>query len=176
MERKVYKMDNIVLIGMPGAGKSTIGVILAKALGMPFVDTDLLIQEKEGRLLQDIIDTDGIDHFILIEEKSILSMSNKHSVVATGGSVIYSEKGMKHLKENGRVVYLNLAFDEIRKRLNNINTRGIVIDKGASLLAVYHQRGPLYELYADEVVDCNGKDTERIVDEIIGLVKKGGGA
>lgn len=164
---EVKNVNNIVLIGMPGAGKSTVGVILAKVLGMLFIDTDLVIQEKENRLLQNIIDNDGISRFMNIEERTILSVKPEHpAVIATGGSAVYSTAAMEHLKKDGIIVYLKLDFHEIEKRLKNISTRGIVIDRGCSLLDVFIQRIPLYEKYADITVDCMKKDTEMIVREI----------
>ena len=158
---------NIVLIGMSGAGKSTLGVLLAKTLGMFFVDTDIVIQQAQGRLLQEIIDTDGIYQFIKIEEKIITGLQLKNSVVATGGSVVYSDSAMNYLKENGQVIYLHVPYEEIEKRLNHISDRGIVIKDGKSLKGVYDERIPLYQKYSDKTVDCTNKDTEQCVREIL---------
>jgi len=158
---------NIVLIGMPSAGKSTIGVILAKTLGMRFIDTDLVIQENEGQLLQDIISTYGISGFLEIEEDSVLSLKYKTTVIATGGSVVYSKKAMMHLKQDGIVVYLKLGYEEIVKRIENILTRGVIMDKGQSLLDMYNQRIPLYERYSDIIIDCSNKNIEDIIHSII---------
>ena len=158
---------NIVLIGMSGAGKSTLGVLLAKTLGMYFVDTDIVIQQTQGRLLQEIIDTDGIYQFIKIEEKTITGLELKNCVVATGGSVVYSDSAMNYLKENGQVIYLHVPFEEIEKRLNQISDRGIVIKEGKSLKGVYDERVPLYQKYSDKTVDCTNKDTEQCVREIL---------
>jgi shikimate kinase len=155
---------NIILIGMPGAGKSTIGVLLAKALRKPFVDTDLLIQESENRYLQDIIDSDGIDRFLQIEERTILNLNVKNHLIATGGSAVYSEAAISHLK--GKAVYLKLDLEEIEKRIRNIKSRGIALKKGESLSDLYKERIPLYEKYADIVIDCSGKGVEEIVNEI----------
>ena len=160
-------MKNIVLIGMPGAGKSTIGVVLAKALKKKFVDTDILIQEETGRLLQDILDTDGPDVFRRIEEETIRAHQFRNTVIATGGSVVLSRKAMEHLKRNGVIIYLNVSFAEIKRRLKNITTRGIVLEKGQTLHAVYDLRVPLYEQYADITVDCSRHDFEKIVAAII---------
>jgi shikimate kinase len=160
-------MKNIILIGMPGAGKSTVGVILAKTLGMTFVDTDIAIQERTGRLLLEIIDTEGPDAFLKIEEETILSRHSDHAVIATGGSVVFSGKAMAHLKSEGVVIYLAISFEEMAKRLRNITTRGIILFKGESLLDMYHERIPLYEKYADITVDCPGGDFEEIVGEVI---------
>jgi shikimate kinase len=157
---------NLVLIGMPGAGKSTLGVLLAKALGMDYVDTDLVIQQQEGRLLQDIIDNDGIDNFMKIEESLVSDLKLRNCVIATGGSLIYSEKAMNALKQRGTIFYLHVPLGEIEKRLNNIQTRGIVIKPGNSLKDVYEERVPLYRKYADKTVDCANKTMEDCVSEI----------
>ncbi len=162
---------NIVLIGMPGAGKSTLGVLLAKAMGMFFVDTDILIQQKENRLLQEIIDTDGIDEFLKTEEDVLCETSFNNTVIATGGSAVYSEKAMKHLKENGIVVYLHVDFDDIKKRITNIKTRGIVLKKGKCLADAFSERAPLYAKYADISVNCTDSSIENSVDKIIFAIK-----
>jgi len=163
-------MKNIILIGMPGAGKSTAGVILAKTLGRTFVDTDIAIQERTGRLLQEIIDTEGPDAFLKIEEETVLSRHFDHAVIATGGSVVFSENAMAHLKQDGVVVYLAISFEEMAKRLRNMTTRGIVLFKGESLSDMYHERVPLYEKYADITVECSDGDFEEIVGEVIGEI------
>ncbi len=160
-------MRNIILIGMPAVGKSTLGVILAKTLGLQFVDTDLLIQKSQGRLLQNIIDHDGIDRFLQIEESVISDLELTGCVIATGGSVIYSEKAMDHLKKMGQVIYLHVTCEEIEKRLKNITTRGIVMGKGATLKDVYDKRVPLYKKYAETVIDCSGKDMEQSINTIL---------
>ena len=163
-------MKNIILIGMPGAGKSTAGVILAKTLGRTFVDTDIAIQERTGRLLQEIIDTEGPDAFLKIEEETVLSRHFDHAVIATGGSVVFSENAMAHLKQDGVVVYLAISFEEMAKRLRNMTTRGIVLFKGESLSDMYHERVPLYEKYADITVECSDGAFEEIVGEVIGEI------
>lgn len=159
--------DNIILIGMSGAGKSTLGVLLAKALGKHFTDTDILIQQHTGKLLQEIIDSEGVDAFLRIEEDVVSSLSLHGHVIATGGSVVYSEKAMQHLKKNGAAVYLSLPYEEIAGRLSNITTRGIVFKSKNDLRAVYEERLPLYEKYADVTVDCSRRDVESSVEEII---------
>jgi shikimate kinase len=159
-------MKNIVLIGMPASGKSTIGVILAKTMGMDFVDTDLLIQKKEEKLLQDIIIEKGIDSFIQIEEDTILELNCNNHVIATGGSVIYSHKAMQHLRQGGILIYLNTSYDEIERRLTNITSRGIVFGKEQDLHGLFKERTPLYEKYADIVLDCTDKEVEDIVNLI----------
>jgi shikimate kinase len=160
-------MKNIVLIGMPGAGKSTAGVILAKALRRHFLDTDIVIQEQAGRLLQEIIDTDGPDAFKKIEEETVLSLHNCNTVIATGGSVVFSERAMEHLKKDGVVVYLKISSGEMEKRLRNITTRGIVLSRGETLRDMYDERVPLYERYADITVDCSDEDFETVVGNVI---------
>jgi shikimate kinase len=152
---------------MPGAGKSTMGVVLAKALGLKFIDTDLAIQEKIGRLLQEIIDTEGAGAFKKIEEETILSQHVHHAVIATGGSVVFSETAMEYLKREGVVVYLRISFEEMEKRLRNITTRGIVLNKGQSLREMYDERVPLYEKYADITIDCSGDDFETVVGQVV---------
>ena len=160
-------MKNIIIIGMPGAGKSTMGVILAKTLGMKFVDTDIVIQEDTGRLLQEIIDDEGPEAFKKIEEKAILSRQYRNAVIATGGSVVFSEKAMEHLKSDGVVIYLRISFEEMVRRLKNITTRGIVLVTGQSLRDMYDQRIPFYEKYADRTIDCSGDDFENRIGNVI---------
>jgi len=160
-------MKNIILIGMPSAGKSTVGVVLAKTLGMNYIDTDIAIQENTGRILQEIINIDGIDAFLKIEESNILSLKCKNSVIATGGSVVFSDKSMNYLKKKGLIIYLRIGFEEIVRRLNNITTRGLVLVKGQSLLDIYNQRIPLYQKYADITIDCSDKDVEDIIENVI---------
>ena len=163
------KKGNIVLIGMPGAGKSTVGVLLAKTLGMSFIDTDLLIQEKEGRLLQEIIDGDGIKKFLKIEENVVLQVDAKNSVIATGGSVIYSKNVINHLKERGKLIYLKLGYDEIERRINNMSSRGIAIGKDQKLIDLYNERIVWYEKYADIIIDCSDATIEDVVQKIVDL-------
>lgn len=163
----MHHHENIVLIGMPGAGKSTVGVVLAKSLGMQFIDTDILIQERTGRMLQQILDEDGPDAFKRIEEETILSLHSRRAVIATGGSVVCSEAAMAHLKSEGVVVYLEIPYDEMTKRLRNITTRGILLLPGQSLRGMYDERVPLYERYADLTVGCSGTDLESVVGNVI---------
>lgn len=163
---------NIVLIGMSGAGKSTLGVLLAKALGMDYVDTDIVIQQHEGRLLQEIINQDGIEKFMEVEEKIVSDLQLHNSIIATGGSVIYSERAMNALKQGGQIIYLHVPYEEINRRLLNIATRGLVIKKGNSLKDVYEERVPLYMKYSDKIFEGTNKDIEHCVSEIIEKIKE----
>ena len=151
---------NIVLIGMPGVGKSTIGVILAKQLGYQFVDADLLIQQQEKRLLKEIIAEDGIDGFLKIENQVNASIQTEGAVIATGGSVIYGKEAMEHLSSIGTVVYLKLPYPALRRRLGNLKARGVVLREGQSLKNLYDERIPLYEQYADLTVNESGLKIE----------------
>ena len=159
-------MENIILIGMPGCGKSTVGVILAKTLGIGFVDTDLIIQQCENRLLQNIIDTDGIDFFLNCEADAVKSLDCDNCVVATGGSVVYREDAILHLKKNGKIVFLDVPLDEIKRRLNNINTRGIAAKKNKSIEDIYNERIALYNKYADVIIKTDGESVEKTVEKI----------
>lgn len=159
-------MKNIVLIGMPGAGKSTVGVVLAKHAGFKFVDSDLVIQEHTGMLLHEIIERDGNDGFRQVENRVNASLQAKHSVIATGGSVIYGREAMKHLREIGTVVYLKLSCESIAERLGDLKERGVTLREGQTLQELYDERVPLYERYADVTVDCEKKAIREIVAEI----------
>ena len=158
---------NIVLIGMPGVGKSTLGVVLAKELGFEFVDADLLIQKREKRLLKEIIAEDGVDGFLKIEEDVNASIEAERTVIATGGSVIYSDKAMKHLKSIGQVVYLKLNFDDLDSRLGNLKGRGVVLKDGQTLKSLYEERTPLYEKYADITVSEDGLNLEETLSSVL---------
>ena len=162
-------MKNIVLIGMPGAGKSTIGVILAKALLYAFTDTDLIIQSRYGMSLCQIIEEKGTDAFLQIENDVIASCEFFNCVIATGGSAVYGEEAMENLKENGTIVYLKLPVRELEKRLSNIHTRGVAMNKGETIADLYEKRRPLYEKYADVTIDCSGLTAEECVEKIINL-------
>lgn len=165
------KNNNIVLIGMPGAGKSTMGVILAKVLGYRFVDADLLIQEQEGRLLRDIIEQDGLDRFIEIENQVNASIRTENTIIATGGSVIYGREAMEHLREIGTVIYIRLSYATINERLGNIKQRGVVLKEGQNLSDLYEERCPLYEKYAHLVADSEGLDTEQLMELIVKILE-----
>jgi len=160
-------LNNIILIGMPGVGKSSIGVILAKELGMQFLDSDLLIQEREQRLLREILDQDGVDGFLKIEESVNASIQAEKAVIATGGSAVYSEKAMRHLKEIGTVVYLKLEYGPLAGRLGNLHNRGVVLREGQTLQDLYEERAGLYEKYADHIVDETGRDMEQTLAAVI---------
>lgn len=162
---------NLVLIGMSGAGKSTIGVLLAKALGMGFVDTDILIQQAAGRTLQSILDSDGAGAFLQLESDAVCALRTADSVIATGGSVVYSPAAMAALKSAGALVYLRVPFSELEARLTNISTRGIVMRPGESLRSVYLEREPLYESYCDAAADCGGLDVERSVAAVLDALR-----
>ena len=157
------KKDNIVLIGMPGVGKSTAGVILAKVLGYEFVDADLVIQKEEGKLLKEIIEEVGTDGFIAVENRVNSSLEVDHSIIATGGSVVYGKEAMEHLKSIGTVVYLQLPFEELNRRLSDIKGRGVVLKDGQTLKDLYEERVPLYEKYADIKLTAKGKKTAKFI-------------
>lgn len=163
-----YKMEkNIVLIGMPGSGKSTVGVILAKELGYSFVDTDILICERENTTLQNIIDTKGVDELLKIESIVGEEYKGKKTVIATGGSMVFSSKAMANLKENAVCVFIDVPLPEIKRRVNNLSTRGIAMKKGETLDDVYIQRLPKYKKYADITVTVNNQSViEDVVDRI----------
>ena len=145
-------MSNIILIGMPGSGKSTVGVLFAKALGYMFEDVDLLISRRAGKPLQRILDEDGLDAFLRLEEEVGSTLSADHTVIATGGSMVLSARAMAHLKAMGMTVFIDVPFGEICRRVTNIKTRGIVFHPDETLRDVYRQRLPLYEKYADMTV------------------------
>lgn len=164
-------MRNIVLIGMPACGKSVTGVVLAKTLKMKFIDTDLLIQEAAGKGLQDIINNDGIDAFKELEEKVLSELNVENAVVATGGSAVYYDAAMNHLKENGTVVHIDVSLKTVKKRLKNIKTRGVAMAKGQTLDDLYSLREPLYKKYADITVKSESRDnTEDTVAKIVELL------
>ena len=159
--------NNIVLIGMPGVGKSTVGVILAKVLGYQFVDADLLIQKQEGKLLHEIISQVGTEGFIQIENKVNASIEAEDSIIATGGSVVYGREAMEHLKSIGTVVYWQVSFLELEKRLADIRGRGVVLREGQDLKALFEERTPLYEQYADICISEDGLNVEQTVDALV---------
>ena len=165
-------LDNVVLIGMPGAGKSTLGVVLAKILGYEFIDADLLIQSKLDKTLQKIIDACGPDGFIEVENEVLCTLSAKRAVIATGGSAVYSDEAMDHLRSIGTVVYLRVSYEELESRLGGLHERGVVMKNGMgmSLHDLYEERRPLYEKYADVTIDIDGLSVRdaarRLVDQL----------
>lgn len=158
--------ENIILIGMPASGKSTVGVILAKIIGYDFIDSDLLIQKSEGMKLSQIIEKKGVDGFIGVEENINAGIEAQHSVIATGGSAVYGKNAMEHFHEIGTVVYLKVTFDELKRRLGNIRQRGVVLRDGQTLRGLYDERTVLYEKYADFVIDEDGT-VEDVIEEIL---------
>lgn len=164
--------DNIVLIGMPGVGKSTVGVILAKMIGYQFTDADLLVQKQEGKLLHEIIAENGTDGFIEIEERVNASIEASHTIIATGGSVVYGKKAMEHLSRIGTVVYLKVPYDTLEKRLEDIKGRGVVLKEGQTLRTLYDERTPLYEKYADIEISEDGLNVEQTVEKLLERLNK----
>ena len=161
-------LDNIILTGMPGSGKSTVGVLLAKALGLGFVDVDLIIQEREGALLQEILDRSGTAAFLEIEERAVLSLDCHRHIVAPGGSAMCREGAALHLKKLGSVVYLNVPLEELTRRIQNMSQRGIAMEPGQTLADVLAYRDPLYRKYADLIVDC---PPGQALDQTVRLVR-----
>lgn len=158
---------NIVLIGMPGVGKSTSGVILAKVMNYDFLDSDLVIQHQTGKLLKDIIREEGIDGFNAVENRINAGIDVENTVIATGGSVIFGPDAMAHFKEIGVVVYLRISYDLLDKRLGDLDERGVVHKEGQTLRDIYNERTALYEKYADVMVNLDGKDVAGTVDAIV---------
>ncbi|MDD6305893.1 MAG: shikimate kinase [Clostridiales bacterium] len=154
---------------MPGVGKSTVGVVLAKVLGYQFIDADLVIQEKEKKLLCEIIAEVGAEGFIEVENRINSEIMAEHAIIATGGSVVYGTEAMAHLKEIGTVIYLKLPYDTLEKRLNDIRGRGVVLKEGQTLRGLYEERVSLYEKYADIIVDENQLNVEETIDKILEL-------
>ena len=167
------KKDNLILVGMPASGKSTIGVILAKVIGYDFIDSDLLIQRKEGKRLSEIIEEKGIDGFLAVENEVNASIEASQCVIATGGSAVYGVEAMQHLREIGAVIYLQVDFDVIQKRLRNIRQRGVVLREGQTLRDLYDERTVLYEKYADLIVREGSGEIEEVVARIIRTLRAG---
>ena len=165
-------MKNIVLIGMPGVGKSTAGVVLAKVLGYEFIDADLIIQQQEGKLLREIIAEVGTDGFIEVENRVNSQIEVERSVIATGGSVVYGKEAMQHLREIGTVVYLKVSYDILEKRLHDIKGRGVVLKDGQDLRGLYEERVPLYEKYADITVCEDNLNVEQTIEKITEQLNK----
>ena len=166
------KKDNLILIGMPASGKSTVGVILAKVLGFDFIDSDLLIQRREGKRLREIILEKGVEGFIRVENDVNASIRASRSVIATGGSAVYGEEAMRHFKEIGHIIYLKVDYETLSKRLKNIRQRGVALKKGQTLRDLYDERVVLYEKYADTVIEEEG-DAEDVVVKILKRIEEG---
>lgn len=158
--------NNIVLIGMPAAGKSTVGVLLAKRLGYSFIDVDIVIQEQENKLLKEIIESDGLDGFMEVENRVNAGIVAERAVIAPGGSVIYGKEAMEHLKAIGTVVYLKISYEELLSRLGDVVDRGVVLKEGMTLLDLYEERIRYFEKYADVTIDEEGKTMGMVVDEL----------
>ena len=159
-------MSNVILIGMPGVGKSTVGVVLAKKLGYSFTDSDLVIQQETGKLLHQLIEEKGEAGFLMLENEINASLSMDHHVIATGGSAVYGKEAMAHLRKTGCMVYLKLPYGELKERLGDLRERGVVLKEGFTLYDLFEERSPLYEKYADITVDCSDKQIREIVEEI----------
>ncbi len=161
-------MQNLILIGMPGCGKSTVGVVLAKALGMEFIDSDLVIQRSRNQRLSAIIDELGDDGFRALENQVNTSLQAENCVIATGGSVVYGQEAMEHLRSIGRVIYLQLSYEQVEDRLGDLHARGVTIKPGWTLRDLYNERVPLYEKYAHLTIPCDGLR----IREIIAIIRK----
>ena len=163
---------NIILIGMPGVGKSSVGVVLAKILGYRFLDSDLVIQEQEGKLLHEIIEEKGLEGFLEVEDRINSTITCEKSIVATGGSAVYGEAAMNHFKEIGTVVYLKSDYETIVERLGDLKARGVAMKEGQSLRELYDERCPLYEKYADIIVDESGCSSVReTISKVLSRIK-----
>lgn len=161
---------NIVLIGMPSSGKSSIGKLLAEKNAMEFIDTDSIILEKAKKPLNEIVSQNGLQKFLEIQNEVLKSIDTSGCVISTGGSCIYNEEGMKHLKKNSRIIYLKIQYDELQKRIDF--RRRFARKDSQSLIDVFNERAPLYELYSDHTIDCSGKTVEEIADEINNIMEK----
>ncbi len=157
---------SVILIGMPSCGKSTLGVLLAKRLGLRFIDSDLLIQEREGMLLHDIIESRGKEEFIRIENEVNCSVTAKNAVISTGGSAVYGDEAMRHLAALGKVVYIRISCETMLSRLGDYVHRGVVLRNGSTLEDMFAERSPLYEKYADIIIDVCDNDTNTNLDKI----------
>lgn len=160
---------NLILIGMPASGKSTVGVILAKVIGYDFIDTDILIQKREKKRLAQIIEDDGVEGFLEIENRVNASVEADHCIIATGGSAVYGKEAMRHFKKIGHIMYLKVDYETIAKRLGNIRQRGVALREGQTLRDLYEERSVLYEKYADTVIEEQG-DAEDVVVRILNLI------
>lgn len=164
-------MENIILIGMPGAGKSTVGVVLAKILGYDFVDSDLVIQRQVGKRLCDILEEEGLEAFLETENRINAGLNLKKTVIATGGSVVYGKEAMEHLKSIGTVIYLRLTYAAVERRLGDLKRRGVAMKEGETLRELYEERSDLYEKYADYILDCNNLTIEETIAQAVELCR-----
>lgn len=165
-------MDNVIFIGMPSSGKSTIGVVAAKRLGYQFLDADLLIQEQEGKLLKEIIAERGIEGFLEVEDRVNAGIEAEKTMISPGGSVVYCPNAMEHFKKIGRVVYLQASYETIAARLQNVKDRGVVLREGQTLLDLYRERVRLFERYADLTICEDGRTVEETLEAVITALKK----
>ncbi len=163
-------MKNIILIGMPAAGKSTVGVVVAKRIGYEFVDTDLLIQKQEKRLLKEIIAEEGNDGFLTIENQVNRDLEIENAVISPGGSVVYCEEAMQHYKEIGTIIYLHATYEDIYQRITNAKNRGVVLKEGQTLKDLFDERVKLFEKYADYTVSEESLDLEETIDAVLELI------
>ncbi len=170
-EIKLMK-KNLVFIGMPAVGKSTVGIVVAKRLGMQFIDTDLLIQEREGKLLREILAEKGQSGFLEIENQVNLAVDPENAVISPGGSVVYCREAMEHYKKIGTVVYLKASYQTIKKRIRNPKRRGVVLREGQTLRNLYDERAPYFEKYADITVCEDGCRIEETIENVLNAVKK----
>ena len=166
-------MKNIVFIGMPASGKSTVGVVVAKRLGYKFVDTDLVIQEVEKRLLKEIIAEEGKEGSLRIEDRVNAEIQEERAVISPGGSVVYCENAMRHYKETGMIVYLHTSYETISNRLHNAKNRGVVLKDGQTLKDLYEERTALFERYADLTISEEGRDLEETIEEVLRVLENG---
>ena len=166
-------MKNIVFIGLPASGKSTVGVVVAKRLGYKFVDTDLVIQEVEKRLLKEIIAEEGNEGFLRIEDRVNAEIQEERAVISPGGSVVYCENAMRHYKETGMIVYLHTSYETINNRLHNAKNRGVVLKDGQTLKDLYEERSALFERYADLTISEEGRDLEETIEEVLRVLENG---
>lgn len=170
--KAIEKKNNIVLIGMPASGKSTIGMKLAEALGYDFIDTDVLIQDREKARLEELIEEKGIEGFLDMESEACTSLKVSRTVIATGGSVIYREEAMRHLKGIGTVVYLKLSLEDLRSRLRDMKQRGVVVREGQTLADLYLERTQLYEKHAEITVEESESGPEETVKAVLEAIGK----
>lgn len=164
--------ENLIFIGMPASGKSTVGIVVAKRLGMKFIDTDLLIQEQEKKLLREIIAEVGDEGFLKIENQVNRDVKAENAVISPGGSVIYCEEAMKHFKETGLVIFLDASYQTIKKRIKNPKKRGVVLKEGQTLRNLYDERTPYFKKYADIIVNEDGREIEETIERVIEIVEE----